>query len=105
MIEKVVRDGRVAVLYSPGFGAGWSTWNAEHNDILLFHPKLVAMVEKGEQDKITEKWLEDHLQLTDVYNGRANDLQIEWIPQGTPFYVKEYDGSESIVLSNDWIIA
>ena len=26
-IEKVVRDGKVAVLVSPGYGAGWSTWN------------------------------------------------------------------------------
>ena len=24
MMEKVIRDGKVAVLYSPGYGAGWS---------------------------------------------------------------------------------
>ena len=26
-MDKVIRDGKVAVLYSPGFGAGWSTWS------------------------------------------------------------------------------
>jgi len=26
-MTKYIRDGKVAVLYSPGFGAGWSTWN------------------------------------------------------------------------------
>ena len=24
-MEKVIRDGKVAVLYSPGYGAGWTT--------------------------------------------------------------------------------
>jgi hypothetical protein len=105
MTAKVVRDGLVAVLYSPGYGAGWSTWNSDDKDILLFHPKLVEMVEKGEQHNITDKWLEDHLQLTDVYNGGAEDLVIKWIPEGTQFYVKEYDGSESIILSFDWNVA
>ena len=27
MTEKYIKDGKVAVAYSPGFGAGWSTWN------------------------------------------------------------------------------
>ena len=26
-MEKIVRDGKVAVAVSYGFGAGWSTWN------------------------------------------------------------------------------
>ena len=26
MSDKVIRDGKVAVIISPGFGAGWSTW-------------------------------------------------------------------------------
>lgn len=27
--DKVVRKGKVAVAYSPQFGAGWTTWNKE----------------------------------------------------------------------------
>ena len=51
MVNKVIRGGKVAVLYSPGYGAGWSTWGSEHKEILLFHPRLVEAVEKGEHSK------------------------------------------------------
>ena len=43
MVTKVIRDGKVAVLYSPGFGAGWSTWNS-HNPDLLFDSIIVDFV-------------------------------------------------------------
>jgi hypothetical protein len=43
-MDKVIRDGQVAVLYSPGFGAGWYSWNREMPE-LLFEPNLVAMIE------------------------------------------------------------
>ena len=26
-------DGNVAVLYSPGFGAGWYTWNTDYEGL------------------------------------------------------------------------
>ena len=29
-MNKVIRDGKVAVLYSPGYGAGWYSWNWNH---------------------------------------------------------------------------
>ena len=35
MIEKLSQDGKVAVLYSPGFGAGWYTWNMTVPQILF----------------------------------------------------------------------
>ena len=40
---KLVRDGMVAVLYSPGFGAGWYTWNQECTE-LMFDPAIVKFV-------------------------------------------------------------
>lgn len=52
-MEKVIRDGHVAVLYSPGYGAGWFTWNENHKE-LLFHPKLVEMVEQKRSSEINE---------------------------------------------------
>jgi acetyl-CoA acetyltransferase len=39
-MEKVIRDGKVAILYSPGFGAGWSTWNSYSNE-MIFDPDIV----------------------------------------------------------------
>jgi hypothetical protein len=104
-MEKVIRDGMVAVLYSPGFGAGWFSWNT--CDELLFHPKLVEIVEKRRQNEITEEWIEENLGIEGVYCGGASDLCIKWVPQNTPFRIDEYDGSESVVLfnENDFIIA
>lgn len=99
-MEKVIKDDLVAVLYSPGYGAGWYSWNQEHKQ-LLFHPKLVELVEQDRRSEITEEWLEEHLGLKDVYTGGAEDLTIEWLPEGTAFIIKEYDGSESIETYNE----
>ena len=47
---KLVRDGMVAVLYSPGFGAGWYTWNQECTE-LMFDPAIVKLVEDENFDE------------------------------------------------------
>ncbi len=92
LMNKLIRDGLVAVLYSPGYGAGWFTWNTSRPEI-LFDPALVELVEQ-------EKWEELQafvvLKYPDIYVGGLEDLQIEWMPEGTQFQVNEYDGSESI---------
>jgi hypothetical protein len=98
-MEKVIRDGNVAVLYSPGYGAGWYSWNSEHKE-LLFHPKLVEMVEAGRNAEITDNWLKENLG-PDFYAGGAKDLRIAWLPEGTAFEINEYDGSESIRTLDD----
>ena len=103
-MEKVIRNGKVAVLYSPGFGAGWHSWNERKE--LLFHPKLVEMVENNKQSKITEQWIKENLGIDNAYCGGAADLQIKWLDEGTAFIINEYDGSESIqTLENLTLIA
>ena len=102
-MNKVIRNGLVAVLYSPGFGAGWYTWNTGQPEI-LFDPAVVELVE-------AERWEELQAYVTlkypDIYAGGMRDLEVTWIPQGTQFRVNEYDGSESIETcdSVDWITA
>lgn len=93
-MKKVIRDGKVAVLYSPGFGAGWYSWNEDKR--LLFHPKLVEMVEEGRRNEITTEWMIKEIGI-DIYTGGANQLKIEWLPEGTAFQIDEYDGAESII--------
>lgn len=53
-MEKVIRDGKVAVLYSPGYGAGWTTWeyDSKLHEIMLFHPLIVEKVESGKERDI-----------------------------------------------------
>ncbi len=103
--EKVVRDGKVAIVYSPGFGAGWSTWASM--DGMEFEPKVVEWVENGKNRDEYEK-LETYLQdkYNYVYTGGLSDCVIEWVTQGTPYRIDEYDGSESLTTDiSDWDVA
>lgn len=101
-MEKVVKDGKVGVLVSPGFGAGFLTWGAPIEAI--FNPTLIGLVEN-------EKWQEaiDFVEETwdSIYTGGVEDLVVAWIPEGTKFQITEYDGSESIEFLEDvnWITA
>jgi hypothetical protein len=107
-MDKVIRDGKVAVLYSPDFGAGWSTWITEHPAI-LYDPAVVKWVEDGKPSGEARTHLEATLKekYPHCYLGGMRDLQIQWVPVGTRFYVDEYDGSETVVLEQDveWMVA
>lgn len=105
MTKRVVRNGQVAVLHSPGFGAGWSTWaQPDIREDIIFDPAMVDLVEH-------EKWEELEvyvgLKYPGLYTGGLRDLHVEWIPLGTQFVIDEYDGNESIQRrdSVDWITA
>lgn len=97
-MQKVIRDGKVAVLYSPGYGAGWSSWGAPLEAI--FHPKLIELVEDGNQNLITRELCQELFNEA-WYIGGAEDLSIEWLPEGTAFEIEEYDGYESIRVMTD----
>lgn len=97
-MQKVVRDGMVAVLYSPGFGAGWFTWNRDHPQC-LYDPDMVAWVEAGRKGTMPD--LEAKYGWEYFYDGGSDDLIIAWLPKGTRFRIDEYDGSESLVLASE----
>jgi hypothetical protein len=130
-------DGRVydqsgcfAVLYSPGYGAGWSTWNTEHT-FLLYSPPALALhlffskftypnlddqlrmflekagIEVGTFDtpsnKIVEILLAIYHNLPDetyICTLGFDSLAVEWFVPGTQFRIEEYDGSEGIVINH-----
>lgn len=93
--DRFMKDGKVAVLYSPGHGAGWSTWNTEYKDFLLFDKRLVQAVIDGDCTQAA-RIAEAHS--SDIYAGGADDLRIMWLDQNDKFRVQEYDGSERIEL-------
>jgi hypothetical protein len=98
--EKVIRDGKVAVLISPGFGAGWSTWaSADQSKLLLFDRRFVEAVEAGVADiePIAKEVTGDEY----VCCLGWHEVRIEWLPVGTAFTVEEYDGSESLRTVSD----
>jgi hypothetical protein len=102
-MNKLNEDGKVAVLYSPGFGAGWYTWNYNYPEI-LFDPAIVKLVEK---EMLEELEIYVTLKYPEIYTGGMQDLKVEWIPEGTLFKIHEYDGSESIEYKEDdhWMVA
>lgn len=103
MVEKVIRNGKVAVLISPGFGAGWSTWgDDEQRDAALFDARFVAAAEAGvtDIDPLVKEVFGDEYFHTEGWG----DIAIAWLPVGTAFTVEEYDGSESLRIVSDLTI-
>lgn len=103
-MQKVVRDGKVAVLFSPTFGAGWWTFNTEIPEC-LFDPEIVELVERGasfEEIKraAPQRW-------PGGYWGGADGLRVQWVKEGESITLEEYDGSESFRFrdSDGWVIA
>ncbi len=102
-MKKVIRNGKVAVLYSPGYGAGWYSW--ESIPEIVFDSRIIEKVEAGKQTEITDEFMKS-LGYTGYWGG-AEDLEIEWIPEGMSFEIEEYDGNESIHIigKRDYLVA
>lgn len=99
---RLEKDGKVAVLYSPDFGAGWSTWNNPNwASLLTAHRDIVQAV--LDEDEAKAGALAE--QLVREATGNAEDyvcilgargLKVEWLAKGSQFEIEEYDGSESL---------
>jgi hypothetical protein len=90
---KYIKDNKVAVIISPGYGSGWSTWAApEYREYLIFDMELAKLILGGKQEEakkiVKEKYPE-------VYVG-SQVLTVTWVDCGEKFLIREYDGSESI---------
>lgn len=93
-MQKLVKDGQVAILYSPGFGAGWSTWGEPW---MATDRRLIEAHEQGEDvAALAQKIARDDYQVDYVCVLAAKNLRIEWVPQGMAYRIHEYDGNESV---------
>jgi ferredoxin-thioredoxin reductase catalytic subunit len=103
-MEKLIKDGKVAVVYSPGFGAGWSTWaDDEAQERLCLDKELAQAVLDGDPKRAEE--IGESI-CPGMYTGGVRDLTIEWLDPGTRFEINEYDGSESVrYINDDWFVA
>jgi hypothetical protein len=101
-MNKLIRDGMVAVLYSPGFGAGWTTWGLPQE--AMFHPELVEATLAGDYDRMQaiakEQWPRH-------YVGGLDGLEVKWLPVGSRFRISEYDGYETVEVEMEgyWLTA
>ena len=102
-MQKVVKNGMIAVIYSPNYGAGWYSWHGVEE--LVYDRTVVEMIENNTESEI----IEGYCKKTDDCEGlvSAYGLEVVWIPEGTEFQIHEYDGSESIRTKSSatWLIA
>jgi len=110
MMERLIYDGQVAVLYSPGYGAGWSTWC--HEDLavrlaMMFDPQIADIVDRGGPDWQEKAEAIARIKYPEAHTGGVAELQVKWLPVGTQFRVLEYDGFESIEIQSEieWVTA
>jgi hypothetical protein len=94
-IKKLERDGKIAVLVSPGYGAGWSTWSSGKTaELLTFDADIVQAVLDGDKvkaAKIAEEKVDGYVCVLG-----ADDLVVEWVDKGEQFEIRNYDGAESL---------
>lgn len=93
---------KIGIIYSPGFGAGWSTWGQPEQALDQTLANLIAS-EAPYTD--WEKYCEE--KYPEEYLGGLSDCVVEWVEEGTLFKIDEYDGSESVMFKEDdnWQIA
>jgi hypothetical protein len=101
---KLIRDGKVSILRTSIYGAGWSSWNLDYPEI-LFDPIVVDAVEREIELEAIEAYLVD--KYPNGYFDGYDSLVVERIPVGTEFLIKEYDGVESVEFktSINWLVA
>lgn len=92
-MEKIVRDGKVAVAVSTSFGGGWSTWN----DVNPMDARFNQLFLDGKYDEAVA--LCEKLDLG--YAGGAHDVDIIWVQIGREFRITEYDGAEGIEFKDE----
>ena len=88
MTKLLMKNGKVAVAVSGGWGAGWSTWN----DVSPLDARFNKLFDEGKHEEAAA--LCEKLDLG--FSGGAVDVDLEWVDVGTKFIVEEYDGSETL---------
>ena len=91
------------VLISPGYGAGWSTWEGTG---LATDARLIDAFERGVSKEEMKELCVD-LGYGDIYMGGFEQLKVVEIPKGSLFQIREYDGSEYIEVfdESEWLRA
>lgn len=101
-MNKIVRDGKAAVIHTTTYGRGWFSWHNSRE--ALYDPELVAWIMDCYPVARLRYFEEKY---PDFDSHTLERLDISWVPIGTRFMVQEYDGMEWVVCENeiDWEVA
>jgi hypothetical protein len=97
-MKKKLINGKIAVLVSYGYGAGWYTWH--ENEEMLFDPTIVEMVLNEEGETAIVEYCKTVY--PDAYTGGVDGLTVEFVSPSTKFRIEEYDGAETLVREEDY---
>lgn len=102
---KYIENGKVAVLVSPGHGAGWSTWQYDkYKEFYAMDKRLVSMyLDNTDEDVVVAFCL--RTTGAEPYMGGWDDIEIEWLDAGEKFMIQEYDGHEYLITEEDLYMA
>lgn len=96
-MEKFVKNGKVAVVYSPGYGSGWWTWNGRKTEYrwMVFSPVIAraVLLDDRKQAALIALKIDPSLCVAG-----AETLEVAWVTEGEAFEIEEYDGYERIEL-------
>ena len=95
------------ILYSPGYGSGWSSWSNIPTKIICEYQPFIDAIENGIKiDEDSELFTEFMAYLTDLgfeylCAGGLGTLSVFEVPDGDSYRINEYDGDESIELLSE----
>ena len=94
------------ILWSPGYGGGWSTWGGSQ-DFMLKDPTLIELAERGADEAEVRAYIDSKFPDAHIFTGGWEDIRVADLPNGTKFRITEYDGAESIELMDEieWSVA
>ncbi len=96
------------ILYSPGYGAGWSSWNDyDVGKFMAEYQPIIEAIENGEKmcevhplvlkmvNEIKQKFNKDY-----VCVAGARDLEVRCV--NGAYKIEDHDGFESVTESYEW---
>lgn len=108
------------ILYSPGYGAGWSSWcsgSIEQKRFMCEYKPFIEHLEKGgtlSEFDMNEKfesvpvvkqfvadWKKAFPKVSPPYLGGIVDLRVFVVPDGDLYRITEYDGAEGVQLKSE----
>jgi hypothetical protein len=112
--KKYYLNGNVGVLITSSYGAGWSTWSSFGENMaenMLFDTEIIEFILQhttdGEFRSLSKTQQEELSKIaSEKYDGQYIDgiesLVVDWVPIGSKFIIKEYDGIETIMFFNNF---
>lgn len=112
-VELYEKNGKIGVLVSHGFGAGWSSWGCDelaydkrvvefwlaHKDDEQFMRTVDHFGWGNEPESAAHKEAMEFfssLGYGSPYIGGFEDIELEFVEKGVPWRITEYDGAEDI---------